>query len=229
MLNGSTLHWTSSCCWKGYLSPIRPNKVRLFGFAIIGTIDPLSRKCPVTVIPVSDSVNRLTMLRNKEVCEQIKPQHTFGCWRDICSCHKPPSRFLHIARQRSRADVGQIPYCGAYWTRGIHSASAWTCPQMLFAFPCLYKKHSVLIQVRLEYWIKRVFLLLVVDCTNDCYLIPSSQKLRREFLSCAVDGPSWFGRFGLSLAASRWPLQPPWGWVGCPGPGCAIQPPGGRP
>ena len=146
MLNGSTLHWTSSCCWKGYLSPIRPNKVRLFGFAIIGTIDPLSRKCPVTVIPVSDSVNRLTMLRNKEACEQIKPQHTFGCWRDICSCHKPLSRCLHIARQRSRADVGQIPYCGAYWTRGIHSASAWTCSQMLFAFPCLYKKHSVLIK-----------------------------------------------------------------------------------
>ena len=80
MFNGSTLHWTSSCCWKGYLSPIRPNKVRLFGFGIIGTIDPLSRKCPVTVIPVSDSVNRLTMLSNKEACEQkIKPQHTFGC------------------------------------------------------------------------------------------------------------------------------------------------------
>ena len=79
MLNGSTLHWTGSCCWKGYLSPIRPNKVRLFGFGIIGTIDPLSRKCPVTVIPVSDSVKRLTILRNKEVCEQIKPQHTFGC------------------------------------------------------------------------------------------------------------------------------------------------------
>ena len=79
MLNGSTLHWTGSCCWKGYLSPIRPNKVRLFGFGIIGTIDPLSRKCPVTVIPVSDSVKRLTMLRNKEACEQMKPQHTFGC------------------------------------------------------------------------------------------------------------------------------------------------------